>query len=168
MSARDLFFPKGTRFDDDDERIFARERLIYNTTSDLLVMMEDKGLSKKDVASRLGRTRSFVSQLLGGKRNMTLATLSDLCRALGTEPEIRFSGFDRMHGFVEPLREGVAAPIDAAADRWSARASVSSDWRTQGDPDGVVVSIHDRAVRFGGRHDDGTDDTTAGDDIRAA
>ena len=69
-------------------RAFAREELLYNVTEDLLVIMEDSDISKKELARRLGKSRSYVTQVLSGSRNMTLGSFSDICFALGVKPQI--------------------------------------------------------------------------------
>ena len=85
---RDMFFAPGIHFSRAEDRALAREDLIYNVTEDVLVLMERLDVSKKELARRLGRSKSYVTQLLGGARNMTLGTLSDICFALGTAPRI--------------------------------------------------------------------------------
>ena len=85
---RDLFFQEDTDFSRAEDRALAREELIYNATEDLLVLMERMEVSKKELARRLGRSKSYVTQLLSGARNMTLGTLSDICFALGTVPRM--------------------------------------------------------------------------------
>ena len=72
-----------------EQRLYAREDLVYNVTEDLLVIMEDRNISKKDLAYMLGKSRSYVTQILSGSRNMTLGSLSDICFALGFKPEIK-------------------------------------------------------------------------------
>ncbi|HDM8216519.1 TPA: helix-turn-helix transcriptional regulator [Vibrio campbellii] len=89
MSARDMFYSKDTHFSDADERAFAREELVYNVTEDLLVIMEDSGISKTELSRRLGKSKSYVSQILSGSRNMTLGSFSDICFALGFKPEVK-------------------------------------------------------------------------------
>jgi transcriptional regulator with XRE-family HTH domain len=65
------------------ERIAAQERLILEATEAITALLLEQGLSRKDLAARLGRTKGFVSHLLSGERNMTLRTLSDLAFVLG-------------------------------------------------------------------------------------
>ncbi|WP_230842091.1 helix-turn-helix domain-containing protein, partial [Vibrio harveyi] len=89
MSARDMFYSKDTHFSDADERAFAREELVYNVTEDLLVIMEDSDISKTELSRRLGKSKSYVSQILSGSRNMTLGSFSDICFALGFKPEVK-------------------------------------------------------------------------------
>lgn len=66
-----------------DERAYQRDELIYNVTEDILVLLEDMHISKKELARRLGKSQSYVTQTLSGSRNMTLSSLSDICYALG-------------------------------------------------------------------------------------
>ncbi len=88
MSAKDLFYEKGHEFNRAEKMQYARDELIYNTTEDLLVLLEDLGLSKSDLAERLGKSRAYVSQLLSGARNMTLGTFSDICFVLGYKAKV--------------------------------------------------------------------------------
>lgn len=89
MSARDMFYSKDTCFSDAEERAYAREDLVFNVTEDLLVMLEDLNVSKAELARRLGKSKSYVSQVLNGSRNMTLGSFSDICFALGFKPEVK-------------------------------------------------------------------------------
>ncbi|MFT4929423.1 MAG: plasmid maintenance system antidote protein VapI [Phenylobacterium sp.] len=89
MNAKNLFYPADVDFSDAVKRTSAREDLVYNVTEDLLVILEDMNISKKELARRLGKSRSYVTQILSGSRNMTLGTLSDICYALGFTPQIK-------------------------------------------------------------------------------
>lgn len=51
--------------------------------------MEEAGVNKADLASRMGATKGYISQVLGGSRNMTLRTLADICFALDRKPVFR-------------------------------------------------------------------------------
>lgn len=88
MSARNMFYSKDHKFSNEEDREYAREELVYNVTEDLLVIMEDMGINKKELADKLGKSRAYITQILSGTRNMTLGTFSDICFALGFKPEI--------------------------------------------------------------------------------
>ncbi len=88
MSAKDMFFAENKDFSRAEERTYAREVLVYNVTEDILVVLEDLNVSKKELARRLGKSRSYVTQILSGARNMTLGTLSDICFALDVKPKV--------------------------------------------------------------------------------
>jgi transcriptional regulator with XRE-family HTH domain len=64
-------------------RFFQQERLILATTERICEIMEQDGISRKSLAEALGTSKSFVTQLLDGSRNMTLRTLSDVFLELG-------------------------------------------------------------------------------------
>jgi len=88
MSAKDMFYSEGKQFNRAEKRAYAREELVYNVAEDILIALEDLGVSKKELARRLGKSRSFVTQILSGARNMTLGSLSDICVALGVKPAV--------------------------------------------------------------------------------
>ena len=88
MSAKDMFYPEGKEFSVAEERAFAREELVYNVTEDILVILEDMGIAKKELARRLGKSKAYVTQILSGVRNMTLGTFSDICFALEVKPKV--------------------------------------------------------------------------------
>ncbi|EJE4205056.1 helix-turn-helix transcriptional regulator [Vibrio parahaemolyticus] len=96
MNARSMFYSKDTHYSDAEDRAFARDELVYNVTEDLLVIMEDKGISKTELSRRLGKSKSYVSQVLSGSRNMTLGSFSDICFALGFKPEVNLPVEDKV------------------------------------------------------------------------
>ncbi|MCU7906895.1 MAG: helix-turn-helix transcriptional regulator [Candidatus Thiodiazotropha sp. (ex Epidulcina cf. delphinae)] len=83
-----MFYPESKDFSNAEKRAFAREELVYNVTEDILVVLDDLGISKKELARRLGKSRSYVTQVLSGSRNMTLGSLSDICFAIGVKPKV--------------------------------------------------------------------------------
>lgn len=60
-----------------------KEELILAVTCALSEELERQGITKADLAARLGKTRSFVTQILSGGRNLTLATIAEVADALG-------------------------------------------------------------------------------------
>ncbi|MEZ8077859.1 MULTISPECIES: transcriptional regulator [Vibrio] len=80
-----------------EKRAFAREELVFNVTEDLLVIMEDMGISKTELARKLGKSKSYITQVLSGSRNMTLGSFSDICFALDFKPEIKLPVEEQKH-----------------------------------------------------------------------
>jgi transcriptional regulator with XRE-family HTH domain len=78
---------------DDGDRLLAEERLIVDVTEVIAAEMAKKGMTKAALAKELGRSKAYVSQLLGGSRNMTLRTLAEIAHALDVQPEFRLAGF---------------------------------------------------------------------------
>ena len=91
MSSRGMFYSKAKVPTREEEMANAREELIFNLTEDLLLIMEDNGFGKAQLAQQSGKTRACCTQLLNGSRNMTLDTFSDVCFALNVKPEIRLT-----------------------------------------------------------------------------
>ena len=67
-------------------RLVQQEALILDVTELLVEVMEQLGVSRKELAERLNCTAGYVSQLLGGGKNLTLRTISDMAFALDLKP----------------------------------------------------------------------------------
>jgi transcriptional regulator with XRE-family HTH domain len=70
-------------------RIYEREALAFEAAELISRLMEEQQVSKTDLARRVGTSKSHVTQLLSGSRNMTLRTLAELAFAVGHKVEIR-------------------------------------------------------------------------------
>ena len=69
-------------------RLYEEERLILWTTEAIWAAMDDRGLTRAEVAERLGTSRANVTQLLSGTRNMTLRSLAALAHACGLRADV--------------------------------------------------------------------------------
>ena len=99
-----MFYPDDKQYSNAEEKAYAREDLVYNVTEDILILLEDMDVSKKELAHRLGKSKSYVSQVLSGARNMTLGSLSDICFVLNVKPQI-----------VLPIQE---AKVEEKVEHW--------------------------------------------------
>jgi transcriptional regulator with XRE-family HTH domain len=68
-----------------DEELFD---LITQLTNEINWCLRERGLSRADLASRMGVSPGRVSQILGGGENLTLRTLAALSTALGARFDI--------------------------------------------------------------------------------
>lgn len=64
-------------------KLYQRERAKFEVAELVCEVMDRVGVSRSELAERLGTTKGYISQLLNGERNMTVGTLSDLFWALG-------------------------------------------------------------------------------------
>lgn len=72
-------------------------------------ILEDEGISRVELATRMGKTSAYVSQLLGKPNNMTLNTMIQITDALGY----------RLHPFVyKPSDEAIPRHLDAVQEVW--------------------------------------------------
>jgi len=69
-------------------RLFAMEGLVTDAAELVARLMAEAGVSKAELARRLGTSRAHVTQLLGGETNMTVRTLAELAFALGAEVKL--------------------------------------------------------------------------------
>ena len=70
-------------------RRYEEERLILWTTEAIWKAMDEQGLTRAELAERLGTSRANITQLLSGSRNMTLRSLASLAFACEMRAEIR-------------------------------------------------------------------------------
>jgi len=72
------------RFAEDPEsmRGLQQELVILEVTSRICQLMEDQGVTRSELARRLGTTKGYITQLLDGRANMTLRKLADVFTAL--------------------------------------------------------------------------------------
>jgi len=68
---------------DENRRGLRQEELILEITIALSEALAEKGITRAELAKRLGKTKGFVSQILAGGRNLTLRTIADVADALG-------------------------------------------------------------------------------------
>jgi transcriptional regulator with XRE-family HTH domain len=72
-------------------RLLRQEELILDVTENICEASERGAVTRTELARRLGRTKGFISQLLGGGRNLTLRTIADVADALGYVVQFRMA-----------------------------------------------------------------------------
>ncbi|MGO9592987.1 MAG: XRE family transcriptional regulator [Steroidobacteraceae bacterium] len=98
------------------QRLFAEERLIALVTEEIYeAMNRGKTVSKTDLASTLGKSKAFVSQLLNGSRNMTLRTLAGIAHSLHAVVEIHLRD-KHVHENWQPLSGAIAMQLRSPLD----------------------------------------------------
>ena len=70
-------------------KLVEQETLIADAQELVCEVLERAKMSRQQLATALGKSKGFVSQLLSGERNMTLRTLADLAYATGHRVELR-------------------------------------------------------------------------------
>jgi transcriptional regulator with XRE-family HTH domain len=119
----------------DDEML----ALVTQLTNAVNWHMRERGLSRADLAARMGVSPGRVSQILGGGENLTLRTLAALSTALDARFDIELSALKSADSYTSdgsaratgaetartgnhrPLSRGAhhEARLDPAADRFS-------------------------------------------------
>jgi len=83
--------------DPENRRIYEQERLLVDTTELLATVMESTRTRRSDLAHRLGRSKSYITQILRANQNLTLKTIADVFFALNY----------RLVVVAEPIRAGM-------------------------------------------------------------
>lgn len=71
-------------------RLMAQENFIMEVTETFCDILESENVKRNKLAELLGKTKGYVSQILGGGRNLTLRTMSDIAFILGYKINIKF------------------------------------------------------------------------------
>lgn len=87
MTANALSGDRGEPYD----RLVRQEELILDVTERLTEALRETGVTKTELARRLGRTPGFVSQVFAGGRNLTLRTIADIATALALRPSLELT-----------------------------------------------------------------------------
>lgn len=109
------------------ERLLRQERLILDVTEALAGALDDSGVTRAELARRLGRTPGFVSQVLGGGRNLTLRTIADIAAALSLQPSFSLAGAVASERHPRPTRQPGDDGVEAGAARRGMRPAAPTN-----------------------------------------
>jgi transcriptional regulator with XRE-family HTH domain len=92
-----------------DEEMYG---LITQLTNEINWLMTERGLTRADLAARMGVSPGRVSQILGGNENLTLRTLAALAAALDARFDIGLSSLKAGDAYTSRASAGAkAAPL---------------------------------------------------------
>jgi transcriptional regulator with XRE-family HTH domain len=106
--------------DEEGRRLLEQERLILEVTESIANVMEEHGISRTELAKRLGKTPAFVTKLLRGDNNFTLRTLSDVFFAMDYGARLTLGPVGQN---AAPHDGAESDPLIFSADSWSRRQS---------------------------------------------
>jgi transcriptional regulator with XRE-family HTH domain len=132
--------------DSHEERLLDQERLILYVTEVIVGLMREQNISRQDLASRLGKSKGLISQLLSGERNLTLRTLADLGHVLG----YRFA--------LRPVRASARLPMPPVAITEGQAVFATEYERSTGEarwaiPAGTVAALRNAAESGADSHE---------------
>ena len=84
------------KYSRDDE--FIVDSLLIEISAQIADAMQGEGLSQSQLAERLGITKSYVSRLLHGTKNMTIRTLCRIANALDRSVSVQLIEFSVQKG----------------------------------------------------------------------
>jgi transcriptional regulator with XRE-family HTH domain len=66
-------------------KLYAIEGLVTEAGEFIARLMQEQGVTKAELARRLGKSRAYITQMLSGSANLTVRTLAEVAYALGAE-----------------------------------------------------------------------------------
>lgn len=97
-----------------DSPVFHTEMAVLEFNERLCEIMEAQGVSRAELARRMGKSRAWVTRLLNGSHNMTVATMAEVLLALGYRLVLGAESLQQSQAAtsVSPRRMGVAPARD--------------------------------------------------------
>jgi transcriptional regulator with XRE-family HTH domain len=83
-------------------------KLADSVSDQIAAFMKERGISKAELAVRMGTTRAFVTKVLSGDANMTFKTFAKILHHLGARPHVKIvdhADSIRWFGLVSPARK---------------------------------------------------------------
>jgi len=90
---------------------------------DVCRLMEEQGVSRAELARRLGTSRAYVTKLLGGNANFTLQTMAKVAMALGAAVHVHVALKDQAVRWYDESSSEAAERIGEEAPRRSRKSS---------------------------------------------
>ncbi len=66
-------------------RLYQQERAIYEVTELIESVMAEQGITRSQLAAKMGQSKGWITQLLDGEKNKTIRTIADVFAVLGRE-----------------------------------------------------------------------------------
>ncbi|MDO8689840.1 MAG: helix-turn-helix domain-containing protein [Dehalococcoidia bacterium] len=108
---------------------YVAEGLALRLIEQAISTMGDKGISRSDLASLMGVSRSHITRMLNAPSNLTLRSIAQLAGALGMKTELRL---------VAPSLETRGEPETASGDEAQANLETSDATASEGGRPGVA------------------------------
>jgi transcriptional regulator with XRE-family HTH domain len=96
---------------------YLKEWLVYDLSEQILAVLSQEGLSRADLAARLGVSRQYVTKLINRTPNLTLRSLAEIAAALGRQVTVRLEPLPVSAPAAEIKREREEKPAHAGASR---------------------------------------------------
>ncbi len=105
---------------------------VTDFTDDLCRHMNEKEISRAELARRMGTSRAYITKLLGGNANFTLTTMVKLAMAVGGAVRVHISdqkAVTRWHDEIPGRKAKAGSPIKRGRARQGSKKAMAE---TQG------------------------------------
>lgn len=108
-------------------RLLQQEQTILDVTELICQEMKKQGMTKAQLAQKMGVSKSAITQMLAGERNMTLRLVSDVLFVLGKKLQPMAVHLD------EAPRRYVSIPVDLSRnDHWGEGSTTATNIQVSG------------------------------------
>ena len=131
---------KESRTQQGHERLLT-ERAIVRVTKQLEEAMDEKGITRADLARLMGRSKGWVTQLLDGENNKTIRTVAYVFSVMGAQ-------FDTSYSFVKPIRadKRVFVSFDVTLDSFWGDIQKIGRWTSEPKIEGAPLHFDTRVL----------------------
>ena len=98
-----------------DDPEFKLEGLMLEINEDICRFMEKRGITRAELAEKLGTSRAYITKMLNGNPNLTLRSLVNIAHALECDINIRFCEKD-FQTSRSPMYSREIRPLSAVKD----------------------------------------------------
>lgn len=84
------FLDKWVAESSENARAYAEEEFILEVSEKIFHLLDERGMTRKELADLLGTSKANISQLLNGNRNMTLRSLAAIAFSLDLKAKVSF------------------------------------------------------------------------------
>ena len=74
-----------------DDATYLEEAAILDFTEAVVLAMKRQGVTRSELAARLGKTPAYITKLLSGSNNFTLKTMTQVAQALRLALKVRLA-----------------------------------------------------------------------------
>jgi antitoxin component HigA of HigAB toxin-antitoxin module len=117
---------------EENRKVYEQERLLVDAAECLSLVMEKRHISRAELASKLGKSKAHVTQVLRGNENLTLRTLAECFWALDCRLQLAATP-------IKACTNGV--PDFAVTSPWAFEEMPSREHRGRGVVENSVESI---------------------------
>ncbi|MEO8601894.1 MAG: helix-turn-helix transcriptional regulator [bacterium] len=106
-------------------------RIVQGASAVIQALMNSQGVTKAELARRVGKSRAYVTQSLSGDRNMTLSTFAGFADALDADAVLDARPRESSYGKLVPKRPAKLTPTaQKGADDEQRRQRQAEDERS--------------------------------------
>ena len=96
----------------DDSAEYWAEGAVLEFTEDLSRIMDEAGISRSELAEKLGTSKSYITKIFSGQANFTLETMAKFAHAIGRVLRVHLAPADSITVYIDrPISQARATTV---------------------------------------------------------